>query len=370
MRIRRGCGQTKEWHIALAVVLTSGVFFSQSAVAPAAKADGAGTGEWDGVSCEITALVVAAQVGESSGAGRTDRVAAGLNRLEHMLQEGTSRERGCRQTFVLSYGLIALVGANDDGRYDKLIRSTMRRLKAAQSVASPGAPESEPSVGGTGYKLAARPDLYHTSLALEAMRQAGVPVRDPYVERALGFISSCQNLPKEGDPAGSSDASLRGGFSIVPQARDVSSEDRGLGDSLRPCGSLTCAGLQSLILCGVPKEDRRVEAALDWIRRNYTLAANPGMAIPRARLFDYYLCLAGAMTALGEETLVDAKHTPHNWRRELGLILESEQQPDGSWLNLEEADALTEIHPLATTSLAVMTLRRITGTGAKRPAYL
>lgn len=368
MRIGQGSKRTRRLQIPVALALAVWASASLSSPhAPAARADDRASALWDRVSPEITALVLAAQAANGSGQEQAVRMGAAFKRLEQVLEEGTSRESGGRRTFVLSYGLMALVGANDDGHYDKLIRCTMRRLKAAQSVPTPGASESEASVGGTGYERAASPDLYHTSLALEALRQAGMPVRDPYVQRAVRFISSCQSLPEKGHPTGKPEAVLHGGFSIVPRTQGASKEDGKPDESLRPCGSLTCAGLKSLILCGVPKEDRRVEAALDWIRRNCTLAANPGMAIPRGRLYDYYLCLAGAMTALGEDTIVGAGHIRHNWRRELGLVLEAEQQPDGSWLNLEEADALSEIHPLATTSLAVMTLRRIKGAGNKRP---
>jgi len=316
---------------------------------------------------DIVAVVMAAQLTACTGYVDSARVAEGLKRLERILNDDASRMADDRQTFVLSFGLMAIVGAKDFGRYDRLIERTRDRLKAVQWDATGGNAESKSFLGGAGYKSLAPPDLYHTSLAIESLRRAGVPASDPFMQRAIRFVSSCQCLENEGSPAASFGATERGGFSIAPPAPNGSKGKREADDSLPPCGSLTCAGLKSLIYCGVPKEDRRVVAALDWVRRNYTLAANPGMSIPRFRLYDYYLSLSGAMTVFHEDSIVDAKNVRHNWRRELEQVLEAEQQPDGSWLNPAEADTLAEAHPLVTTSLAVMTLRRITG-NAKRPA--
>lgn len=266
-----------------------------------------------------------------------------------------------RETFVTAFGLMALTGANKDGVHDRLIQRLVARLKAAQWDQSRGIAESALASGGTGYKPAAPPDLYHTALAVESLRRAGVTANDPYMRRAERFVSRCQALPNANGSAAPFDsvpltASDRGGFAIAPAGFDEAKGESPHGEMRHPCGSLTCDGLKSLVYCGVPKTDRRVQAGLDWLRRNYTLAANPGMTVPRCRLYDYYLSLATAMTALGEDSIVDAQHVRHNWRRELQHVLRSEQQANGSWLNVAEADNFPEAHPVVTTSLAVMTL--------------
>lgn len=308
---------------------------------------------------EITAVALVAALAARTAYPESHRIAERLEYLERVLSDDSSLASSDRPCFVMSFGLMALMEANKGGRYDRLIRRTVDRLKAAQWGPARGCEDSDPSSGGTGYKPLAPPDLYHTSLAVEAIRRAGVSARDPYMQRALQFVSRCQDLPNPGRQPVSCEATDHGGFSIAPPTLNEWGAEGRSEDSLRPCGSLTCAGLTSLISCGVSKEDCRVKAAFDWLRRNYTLDANPGMASPRCRLYDYYLSLATALTALGEDSIVDDNNVRHNWRRELEQMLQTTQEPDGCWLNPAESEDCSESHPLVTTSLAMMTLCRI-----------
>jgi squalene-hopene/tetraprenyl-beta-curcumene cyclase len=342
-------------------------WFAQFCRDPVAMCHEAARPSNDDGSPEIAAVATVAALAARSGYSDSDRIAERLAYLERFLGDDSSLASVRRQTFVVSFGLMALVEANEGGRYDRLIRRTVDRLKAAQWTAARGCADSDPLSGGTGYKPLAEPDLYHTSLAIESLRRAGVPARDPCMARAARFVSRCQSLPSGQSPAAPADATDRGGFSIVPASFDRSGDAPFADDSSRPYGSLTCAGVKSLIYCGVPKGDDRVKAALEWLRRNYTLDANPGMSAPRCRLYDYYLSLAAAMVVLGEDSVVDSNNVRHDWRRELQRVLEAEQQSDGSWVNPAEADNLAEAHPLVTTSLAVLTLRRIAVPGPGGP---
>ena len=58
---------------------------------------------------------------------------------------------------------------------------------------------------------------------------------------------------------------------------------------------MTYGGLKSFLYAGVSKDDPRVKAAVDWIRRHYTLEENPGMG--KAGLYYYYHTFAKAMDA-------------------------------------------------------------------------
>src|SRR5947199_29007 len=51
--------------------------------------------------------------------------------------------------------------------------------------------------GGVGYNKGDRPDLSNTQYFIDAMLAAGVPRDDPALQRALKFVSRCQNLPGE-----------------------------------------------------------------------------------------------------------------------------------------------------------------------------
>ena len=115
---------------------------------------------------------------------------------------------------------------------------------------------------------------------------------------------------------------------------------------------MTYAGLKSFLYAGVGKDDPRVKAALDWIRRHYTLEENPGQK--DAGLFYYYHVFAKAMDALGEDLFEDAKGIKHDWRKELFETLKAKQADDGSWAN--KNGAFLENSPELATAFALLSL--------------
>ncbi|HMP59856.1 MAG TPA: hypothetical protein PKD86_10920, partial [Gemmatales bacterium] len=121
-------------------------------------------------------------------------------------------------------------------------------------------------------------------------------------------------------------------------------------------GSMTYAGIKSLIYAGVDKNDPRVQAALGWIRRNYTLDAHPGMPASRAEhgLYYYYHTLAKCLHVLEIKELEDAAGTKHDWRRDLLQALARRQRPDGSWIN--DQDRWMEGDANLVTGYALMAL--------------
>ena len=68
---------------------------------------------------------------------------------------------------------------------------------------------------------------------------------------------------------------------------------------LRSYGSMTYAGLKSMIYCGAGPEDPRVKAATKWIKDHYTLAENPGMG--QQGLYYYYQTMSKALAAANIE---------------------------------------------------------------------
>ena len=107
------------------------------------------------------------------------------------------------------------------------------------------------------------------------------------------------------------------------------------GGGLRSYGSMTYAGLKSMIYAGLSADDPRVVAAMTFIRKNYSLESNPGMG--HAGLFYYYHTFAKALDAADIEILDDESGTPHVWRTELAKTLMDLQQEDGSWVNSSNA---------------------------------
>ena len=160
--------------------------------------------------------------------------------------------------------------------------------------------------------------------ALEALIAAGVPKDYPAIKNAIIFLSRCQNLPGEANKfeyAKKATEGDRGGFVYNPaDTTNEKSDKRTPEGGLRSEGGMTYAGLKSFLYAGVGKDDPRVKAAIDCIRRHYTVEENPGQK--DAGLFYYYHVFAKAMDALGEDRFEDANSVKHDWRKELFAALQ------------------------------------------------
>ena len=159
-----------------------------------------------------------------------------------------------------------------------------------------------------------------------------MPKDDPAIQRALTFVSRCQNLPSESQDqpfAAKATADDKGGFVYRPDPDDTAHQTAAGG--LRSLGAMTYGGLKSFLYAGVKKDDPRVQGAIQWIRAHYTLDENPGLK--QAGLYYYFHTFGKAMAALGDDMFEDAQGKKHDWRLELFDALKSRQQDNGSWIN-------------------------------------
>jgi squalene-hopene/tetraprenyl-beta-curcumene cyclase len=166
---------------------------------------------------------------------------------------------------------------------------------------------------------------------IEALHDVGRGPDDPALQKALVFVSRCQNLESAENTTQFAAKVNDGGFYYTIAAGGSSQAGETPDGGLRSYGSMTYAGLKSMIYAGVTKDDQRVKAALQWIRKHYSLNENPGMG--DAGLYYYYNTFAKSLGTLGEDQLVDAAGKVHDWRADLIEKLLSTQQPDGSWVN-------------------------------------
>ncbi len=128
----------------------------------------------------------------------------------------------------------------------------------------------------------------------------------------------------------------------------------GLPQTLRSYGSMTYAGLKSMIYARVGKDDPRVKAAAAWAARHYTVDENPGVGANG--LFYYLQTFAKANSALGEDAVVTPDGKKHDWRADLKRKLSVSQQKDGSWIN-EKSGRWMESMPELVTAYALLSLR-------------
>lgn len=263
-------------------------------------------------------------------------VARGIaNLLSHQQPDGGFYGKDSLQrNYETCITVMVLAAANADGMYDERIRKAEAFLRELQWDQGEGIESSDPAWGGGGYGSHERPDMSNTQYLLEALTAAGVKSDDPAMQRIKVFVSRTQNFESAANDTPFAGKINDGGFYYTPAAGGESKAGVTPEGGLRSYGSMTYAGLKSLIYAGLKADDPRITAAKNWIRQNYTLTENPGMGAQG--LYYYYHTFGKTMDTLGDEEFVDASGQKHNWKAELIARLSELQRPNGSWLNAQD----------------------------------
>lgn len=301
----------------------------------------------------VTALVTASLL--KSGRTPNDPVVAkSLKFLEGFIQPdgGIYNPKGNHLNYETCIAISCFTEANKDGRYDSLLEKAAALVRSMQWDDGEGHDKNSVNYGGAGYGSKKRPDLSNTSFMIDALKAAGAGSDDPALQRALVFVSRCQNLESEYNTTEFAAKNPDGGFYYTVAAGGASMAGNTPEGGLRSYGSMTYAGLKSMIFAGVKADDPRVKAAVAWANQHYTLSENPGMG--DAGLFYYYHTFAKALAALQSATVKDATGTEHDWCAELVAALAERQQPNGSWLNAN--NRWMEGDPNLVTGYALLTL--------------
>jgi squalene-hopene/tetraprenyl-beta-curcumene cyclase len=261
------------------------------------------------------------------------------------------------QNYVTCVNVLALTAADRES-YKAVVADAAKFLKGLQWDDGEGKSPGDDFFGGAGYDSKSRPDLSNTQFFLDALIEAGVPKDDPAFKKALLFVSRCQNLKGENNDQPWAGKINDGSFIYSAAAGgQTKAIDGTLPDGGLPgYGSMTYAGIKSMIYCGVSKDDPRIKKAFEWIQKNYTVDRNPGMPEVRAQwgLYYYYHTMAKTLDLLGLDTVTDADGKKHDWRADLTAALAKRQRPDGSFVN--ELDRWMEGDPNLVTGYALMAL--------------
>jgi squalene-hopene/tetraprenyl-beta-curcumene cyclase len=259
------------------------------------------------------------------------------------------------QNYVTSVNVMALSAANRADRYKKVIGDASEFLKHLQWDEEEGKTANDDFYGGAGYDSHSRPDLSNTQFFLDALKAAGVPSNDPAYKRALVFVSRCQNLKGEHNDQPWAGKINDGSFVYSAAGGGQTKAETLAGGGLVGYGSMTYAGIKSMIYCGVSKDDPRIKKAYDWVSKHYTVDANPGM--PKAQsqwgLYYYYHTMAKCLAVLGIDEVVDTAGNRHDWRADITAALARRQRHDGSWVNESH---WMEADPNLVTGYALMAL--------------
>ncbi len=202
---------------------------------------------------------------------------------------------------------------------------------------------------GTGRTYA---DLSNSYMSYEAMKLSGDLRKVEDENRsadldwnaARAFVESLQNDD--------------GGFIYKPGHSMAGADTNETGEiTFRSYGSMTYAGLLSLIYADVGKSDPRVQSALDWTVKHWTLEKNPGMG--QEGIYYFYNVLTKALAVCGRETLTQPDGTKISWRSELIrklLNLQKIDPSDGSGYWVNQASRWMEADPVLVTSYAQIAL--------------
>lgn len=247
---------------------------------------------------------------------------------------------------------------------------------------------SDPEFGGWGFalELPRKPaagemkddfvesNMVATIFGIAALGSAKVPKDDPVWQDVLTFVQRCQNFPERPE-----DADPRfddGGFYFIPNdalqnKAGIAGKDKSGRERYYSYGSMTADGLRALIRCGLPKDHPRVQAALRWLERNYSISTVPGTYAPdrevlRDATYYYWVwAVAHAFAGLGMRE-IETGSGRLKWAEPLAEELLKRQKPDGSWTN-KYTDA-KEDDPLVATpwAAAVLAICRENITGETR----
>jgi len=260
-------------------------------------------------------------------------IARSLKYLEGFIQPagGIHQKGTLYRNYETCLSILCFSEANTNGRYDKTLKRADAFLKGIQWDEGEGKSKSDLGYGGGGYGKHKRPDLSNTNFLVEALRATGNDEDSEAIQRALIFISRCQNLESEHNRSPFSSKNPDGGFYYTVDAGGSSQAGETANGGLRSYGSMTYAGLKSMIYAGVDPDDPRVKAAVQWVQKHYDLSSNPGLG--KAGLYYYYHTFAKALYAINQPLIEDGDGKKHDWRAELIAELANRQQSDGSWVN-------------------------------------
>lgn len=240
-------------------------------------------------------------------------------------------------------------------------------LKARQFVAAGQHFGGDIYEGGMGYDRATGrtyTDLSDSVIAYEAMRltqsvedlrPAGEKHVDLDWQAAQRFLERVQNKASSGPENA-------GGFGYRPDESKAGTTTNQQGVIVfRSYGSMTYAGLLSLIYANVNRDDPRVQSAFDWAVKHWSLDENPGMQ--DQGLFYFYNVLTKSLATYGREDIPRKDQPSLFWRQALIEKLLGLQKVDsgtgaGYWVNAnnrywENNDVLTTSYTLIALQVAL-----------------
>jgi len=275
------------------------------------------------------------------------------------------------KTYTTALCLVALSSVEKTETVADAIRGGQAYLKNNQL-------KEGPHEGGLGYGDApksgdkpGRGDLSVTGFAAEGLKASGLPQNDDFWKLVVKFVRKCQNNSEVNrDPEFLAELKAKnmtvgddGGLYYAPVASEKASPagTRKIAgkDVILSYGAMTYDGIKTYIYAGLKKDSPEVKAAMDWVRKNYSLDTHPGFVYEEVKrnhlrgIYYYYLLMARALDVYGENPLETFDGKKHDWPKEMAEQFIKVVRDSGMWQN--ENPAWYESDPVITTSYVLLT---------------
>ena len=356
---------TKNRYLSLQVEMKQAIARGNAWLAKQQQEDG----HWDNAELPaFTALALTAAVRDPAVDRKADlppHIAKGFEWLiKQQKDDGGISNKGL-SVYNTATAVTALTAAEKE-RYEPMIVKGRKHLIDQQWDIGQKKETDNKNDGGIGYgSKNDRSDMSNTYLAIEAIALSRKVIEDgkhgnqPDLDwdAAITFLSRCQNLTETNDqPYASDDPKNKGGFIYGPGETKAGEETLPDGRvALRSYGSISYAGLLSLIYAKLGPDDPRVKTVKEWLGKNYTLEENPGMGAEG--LYYYYQTMSKALSAAGIDKLELADGKEADWRTDLAGAILKRQREDGSWANAN--GRWMESNPVLVTAYCVMSLEQL-----------
>ena len=326
-----------------------------------------------------TALIAASfargprEVRDKVAAARDRAVAFVLSKKNDDGSFGEGPAGSFMKTYTTGIALMALASVEKTDAIAQAVRGAQAYLKNNQI-------KEGPHEGGLGYgdapkegaKGPPRGDLSVAGFAAEGLAMSGLPKDDDFWKLIVKFVRKCQNSTEVNtDPAFRAELAQAGlsigddgGLYYTPVPSDKASPagTRKVADKtvIQSYGAMTYDGIKTYLYAGLAKDSPEVRAAVDWVRKNWTLDAHPGFAYDAEKrhhlrgLYYYYLLMARALDALGENPFETFDGKKRDWPRELGEQLLKTIRESKMWKN--DNPAWYEGDPVLSTTYVLLTL--------------
>ncbi len=288
------------------------------------------------------------------------------------------------KTYTTAVALIALSSTDRTDRIGDAIRGAQAYLKANQLKEGLEAGgfaygdlelKRDPETGEVRVVRSGAANLSATAYVAEALKASGFSLSDETWKLIADFVRRCQNSGEANDSPEMIAAYKEQGLSIgrdgslvyapkpdrsLQKAGTIKVADR---ETIVGYGSMTYDGVKTYLYSGLRRDSPEVKAAVDWIRRNYSVESHPGFAYDREKrhhlrgIYYYYLVMVRTLDAYGERPLVTSDGKERDWPVELAERLAASVREDRLWKN--DNPSWHEGDPVLTTSYVLNTANHL-----------